>query len=845
MICTAKEGLELNKVGGKAFNLARLSLNDFNVPPFIILDTDEFWNFLAKDKERYKELLLNYNASSLSEIRKLIENKEFSLISKERIKTKLDEVFKRHGKIIIRSSATDEDGNNYSFAGMMESYPDLSIEDDVFGYIKKCYLSCFSDRAMEYRALNKLIDEELSMAVIIQSMVESDFSAVAFTTDPQTNDPDEVLISVVKGTGEKLVSGEENSDDYVVDAQGDVRRLSGSLDIDKRIIREIADIGKKIEESYDKKRARDIEIAIKDQKIYVLQERPISAYSHIDKGQFRTIYDNSNIIESYSGVTTPLTFSFAREVYEKVYRQTLNNFFISQEDIESIKEDLSNMICFYQNKVYYRLNSWYKMTALYPGYNKNKKYMENMMGVKLELKEGKAKQKLRLFRIYLRFIHKLLRIKKDSLLFVDKFERITKDHFNNSFENYTNKGLVDLYRQLEENILDDFTTPITNDMGAMVFLGILNDALKKKKLSDYEGLLSKVLAKQGNVESLKQSIALIDLVNYINNDTQLKSYYQNTEIEKIIEELDKDNKINKQIKEYIYKYGSRAMEELKLETVTLFQDPRFLIQTIKNYLNMEKIPSVYSDEEFDIKDFYKHFSLFEKLYIKPVTEITKYFVKNRELLRLRRTYIYSIVRNIFLRMGQNFKEEGIIENARDIFFMEKKEAFDIASFGIVGYEDIRTQIEERKKEYEINKEKECYERMYFYGEVKEENMLPIYARQEIISQDLNTLQGVAGGGRVVEGIVKYVKEPEEADIEGYILMAKRTDPGWTVLFPMAKAVIIERGSVLSHSAVIAREMGLTLVVGIRGLTSRVKDGMRVRVDGIKGTVEILEANDEK
>lgn len=485
------------------------------------------------------------------------------------------------------------------------------------------------------------------------------------------------------------------------------------------------------------------------------------------------------------------------------------------------------------------------MTALYPGYNKNKKYMENMMGVKLELKEGKAKQKLRLFRIYLRFIHKLLRIKKDSLLFVDKFERITKDHFNNSFENYTNKGLVDLYRQLEENILDDFTTPITNDMGAMVFLGILNDALKKKKLSDYEGLLSKVLAKQGNVESLKQSIALIDLVNYINNDTQLKSYYQNTEIEKIIEELDKDNKINKQIKEYIYKYGSRAMEELKLETVTLFQDPRFLIQTIKNYLNMEKIPAVYSDEEFDIKDFYKHFSLFEKLYIKPVTEITKYFVKNRELLRLRRTYIYSIVRNIFLRMGQNFKEEGIIENARDIFFMEKNEAFDIASFGIVGYEDIRIQIEERKKEYEINKEKECYERMYFYGEVKEENMLPIYARQEIISQDLNTLQGVAGGGRVVEGIVKYVKEPEEADIEGYILMAKRTDPGWTVLFPMAKAVIIERGSVLSHSAVIAREMGLTLVVGIRGLTSRVKDGMRVRVDGIKGTVEILEANYEK
>ena len=75
-------------------------------------------------------------------------------------------------------------------------------------------------------------------------------------------------------------------------------------------------------------------------------------------------------------------------------------------------------------------------------------------------------------------------------------------------------------------------------------------------------------------------------------------------------------------------------------------------------------------------------------------------------------------------------------------------------------------------------------------------------------------------------------------------MAKRTDPGWTMLFPMAKAIIIERGSVLSHSAVIAREMGIPLVVGIRGLTDKIKDGMLVRVDGVKGTVERIDERDE-
>ena len=64
------------------------------------------------------------------------------------------------------------------------------------------------------------------------------------------------------------------------------------------------------------------------------------------------------------------------------------------------------------------------------------------------------------------------------------------------------------------------------------------------------------------------------------------------------------------------------------------------------------------------------------------------------------------------------------------------------------------------------------------------------------------------------------------------------------MFPMAKAIIIERGSVLSHSAVIAREMGITLVVGIRGLTETIKDGMLVRVDGVKGTVERIDERDE-
>ena len=88
--------------------------------------------------------------------------------------------------------------------------------------------------------------------------------------------------------------------------------------------------------------------------------------------------------------------------------------------------------------------------------------------------------------------------------------------------------------------------------------------------------------------------------------------------------------------------------------------------------------------------------------------------------------------------------------------------------------------------------------------------------------------------------MKLVTDPSNADVKGCILMAKRTDPGWTTLFPMAKAIIIEHGSMLSHSAVIAREMGMTLVVSVKGLTEKVPDGAMVRVDGVNGTVEVLD-----
>ncbi len=835
--------VSVENVGGKAYNLEHLCNAGMNVPAFIVLSSEVFREFLGDRLEDYRCLLTDYTDKGREAILTLLEGCDFSEALRNRISLEIEQRF-GNAPVAVRSSATDEDGERFSFAGMMESYLNVSGAEAVLESVKKCYLSCFSERIMEYRSANGLISPDISVAVIIQRMVQADVSGVIFTTDPRTNNPDEALICAVEGLGEQLVSGGADSSDYIAACTGEiVSRSESGVKLPDEMVKRLHEAALHIEKSYTPRRGADIEFCIKDGEIFILQCRLITTYSHIDKDKFRTILDNSNIIESYSGVTTPLTFTFARCVYAKIYKQTLRSFYVSEDAISSIEDDLDNMLNFYENKIYYRLNSWYKMTALYPGYRKNKQYMENMMGVKTTMHETELGAKTRFVRVCVSFIRKMLRMKKDSKRFIERFNEVTASCYGSDFDGYTSRQAQEYYNTLEREILDDFITPIANDMGAMIFYGMLTEQLRKKNAEGYEGLISSCISRQGNVESAEQSAMVLRIVDEIRNTPELVSLFS-SDNDTVKQHLEDDHPVFRMIKDYIYRYGARTMDELKLETVTLFEDPAFLLDTIRGYLRCESLPECGGELSSEAeKELMSHFGIFKRPLIKTLLRVTKFFIRNRESLRLRRTYIYSVVRNIYLRIGKNLASEGVIGHFRDIFYLTKDEIEAYVEGSGESPEVLRGLITARKAEYEQNKSRTIYERMYFYGEVCPENMLPIYSRQEVCDDGI--LCGVAGGGSVVEGIVKLVEDPSGADVDGYILMAKRTDPGWTVLFPMAKAIIIERGSVLSHSAVVAREMGITLVAGVRGLTSAIKDGMRVRVDGINGTIEILEDLDEQ
>ena len=180
---------------------------------------------------------------------------------------------------------------------------------------------------------------------------------------------------------------------------------------------------------------QDIEFAIKDNIIYLLQTRPITAIIQSNdpqSGKNRIIWDNSNIVESYPGVTTPLTFSYIKTAYESVYRQLSLLMGASKKTVAENEAIFANMLGLINGRVYYNLLSWYKVLALFPGYSLNAQFMENMMGVKerFELEKDTTTSKLNaLYRtsiMLFKIVGHAFTIKKTSRKFLEDVINVIK-----------------------------------------------------------------------------------------------------------------------------------------------------------------------------------------------------------------------------------------------------------------------------------------------------------------------------------------------------------------------------------------------------------------------------------
>jgi pyruvate,water dikinase len=216
-------------------------------------------------------------------------------------------------------------------------------------------------------------------------------------------------------------------------------------------------------------------------------------------------------------------------------------------------------------------------------------------------------------------------------------------------------------------------------------------------------------------------------------------------------------------------------------------------------------------------------------------------VRDRENLRFERTRLFGRVRRIFVELGKRFHADGLLDDPRDIFWLEIAEILGFVE-GTATTGNLRGLAMLRREEFAAWKSSEPpAERFETRGTVG--HAQPCRSGVAAAPPPAgDSLQGTGCCPGIVRGRVRVVTDPRGAIIrQGEILVAERTDPGWIMLFPACAGLLVERGSLLSHSAIVAREMGIPAVVALAGLTRWLEDGDLVEMDGTRGTVRRIGA----
>lgn len=893
--------------GGKAYNLAKLSNAKFPVPEWICLSADALDFFLDHHGLTGSVSTDGLNPEDIEKnVIDLYVGKQIPLKIREELVVHLERTGLIDGFVAVRSSGLDEDSGDNSFAGQFSSFLFQKGPDAIFKSILQCWASGWSARALAYRKERRLSLSGIRVGVVIQRMVSADVAGVSFTRNPvDITDRDHLLLSSVWGLGEGLVSGLLAADEFKVNRK---TLESAQTLAEKKTALRHAPAGGLVETAVESQRvqvaslssvevksiskmcldveqrfgsAQDIEWAIAGGQLFLLQARPITTlppeglFDEKCAGGDYILWDNSNIIESFCGVTTPLTFSHVSRCYQEVYYQFCRLMQVPDKVIAENESTFRNMLGLIRGRVYYNLANWYRLLYLFPGTAQSKSFMETMMGVKQGLKpeiaalfdftknpvEYSAWARLRLFATLLSrlfFVRPLI----DS--FEQRVDAIVAEGKHKNFRSMSLQEQVAYYHSLTERVLKHWQAPIVNDTRCMVFFGLLKALVGAwiAKSEDAATLQNDLLCGQGDLESTEPTRMLMRIASDIDNGPEnRRSWLMSTssfDAWAAMREHGVFPELYLKFKEFLDLYGFRCVNELKLEEPDLHDDPSFAIEAVASYVRMksysieameerEKVIRQKAEERVN-QSLVGILGWIKKPIFNWILRHARSAVRDRENLRFDRTKTFGIVRHLFRGFGKNLAALNAIEQPNDVFYLTIDEIISFTE-GRSSSLLLKQCALMRKAEFEeYRKTPAPPDRFTTRGAVGASLSWPqllaaqdLLARDQPVSTDPNVLLGTACCPGVVEGIVRVVVNMSDAQgLNGEILVTERTDPGWVPLYPACSGLLIERGSLLSHSAVVARELGLPTIVGVRGgLVSRLKTGMRVRMDAGRGEIHIL------
>ena len=766
----------------------------------------------------------------------------------------------------VRSNFSTEDGGEHSFAGQFLTRLNVKREkvqeavQEVFAsyagsleYKEKANRGkeeyCPTKREkgeqekeeQQEKAEQKKLESSIE-TVLIQEMLFPEKSGVLFTKNPK-GILSEMVVVLGHGLGDKVVEDQENvltyhyfpgeclyQEGYGQSCLSEQAQESSGLGLEEEELKTLFTLGERIEQLFQK--PMDIEFAIEKGKLYILQAREITT---LDMHLPVRILDNSNISESFPGICLPLSESFAGEMYSGIFT-SLGRRFLGKK-VSSYKELFQRMVGGFSGRMYYEISSWYDILRLLPFSGKIIPVWQGMLGVSNE--EISFSKKTPSFflkcRIALLFCYYFF-VSQRKMQELDRFFQERYAEYGKRVDAEEDaQALYQIFLEMKEDLLREWDITLINDMVSFISTHLYG---KKTAFS---------------LETMKPVRAL-------------------SALKRVAEKHGLDSEeYRREKKSYISSYGDRIEGELKLETRTYRTNEELLDRWILDSFETDSVEkdceeTSCSGKASELKQ--------QKSFLYRLAESS---CNNREISRLHRTRCFGLMRRIVDKIGE--KTIGF-----DVYYLSLNELKELLFSG----KDFSLKI---AREKELRK---AYERLPVLSRVKllgKVNRDPLAGEIRVLSYESfkgkgdiegqiekpgkdgmpgntgqirqmekagkkdkeagNAKTRVFFGRGVSKGIfrgevlkIKSLQELRATEAKGKILLSYSTDPGWFPYLDMAEGLITERGSLLSHSAILARELEKPAVVNIPKIMEELQSGDIVEIDGDLGICSVIKQKEK-
>ncbi len=771
---------ELHHTGGKGSTLARLSQQGYPVPPgFIILPA-------AFEGDALRPAAWSQVQESLAHLGR--------------------------GPYAVRSSALAEDSATASFAGEFESVLNVRSEDEIWEAILTVRRSRHSDRVQSYSEARGIKGDH-EMAVLVQRMVAAQISGVLFTADPVTGARGRMVGNFVRGLGDKLVSGESDAQSFTY--QRPRGRYQGPTSL-RPYAKKLYRLAVKLEKELDS--PQDIEWAVAGGRLCLLQSRPITTLigHHPATGEWndtRTgdfLWSNVNFGEAVTEAMSPLAWSVLQFTLDDwrflpdfpttggiAYHPYLNiSLFASL--FFALGRSRDDLMASLEGTLYMPLPARMEIPTL-------PLTVRDLLAGAVGLLKGETRQRQGLRRL------------PAYLATNQNWFRRTRDRLRSES---SGAGLLTLWRnEIAPHVLSGVWTVL----GTATYSA--NYTMKlRRNLNDLFGLEDTDLL----IASLSDDAELLPSLGPVAGLARVASG-----------EMERER--------YLELYGHRGPHEFEISRPRPVEDPTWL------------------DEQL---------AAFHSAPIDVDTLLEKQRALSRATLQRLSTRFPSKSKGLLRQIDESARRARLRENARSEYVRDRwmvrlfaLRAGELTGLGqdifLLTLKELLTLLDGDKTAADhVPARRETYQRCLalpplpsiirgrfdpFRWAADPQRRNDIYDACSLLpaahSQKKTILRGTPGSAGQVEGRVRVLRKASEGDQfrQGEILVATQTDVSWTTLFPRAAAVITDVGAPLSHAAIVARELGLPAVVGCGDATQRLQTGDRVKVDGGRGVVELLES----